>query len=553
MEKLKNRFKIRPIYSVPDFPEYAIWNRTIEMCEIVEWPEGKLHAQKPYSYRHADPLGAEHFINLHFLGPIRTANFKMHPSWEEANVVVRIWVTWMDYEKWIISRKWHLLYVASHHSNEGPSGGNYMECSELINTLRIEFNRSFPSYTLATAAIRTRMRPPFHLFCPFDNSVLLYDELQTLIYNVPAVPARRDPGVKSNGKNFTETYLPPEILYGIFERLDLHSLTRCAQVNKRWNSIASDSHFYRDVDLKMYWHKMNVNTLGKLKKRLLKVRKLDMSWCNELLIEHVFNNSIASILEKSKDTLTHLCLNQTHCVSNSVWHGILKCPNLEELRLRRINFHYVDDCLMSCCLNGITKLKILDVSMSCIKEYHLIEVLKNAPNLEHLVMDECSELKNLEPILTTVRDNTLKLKSWSSLLTFRNNQVDNSQMYEEFGQLIHLEQLNLGLCEPLPPYGGNCLKNIARNCEKLKRLELIHWRQLTDEELLPIITKCTLLFHLNLTNTSEISSLTLSMACENLPNLREICISNCRKISEEMIEYCKEKYQNIKIVRRKGY
>ncbi|KAL1490658.1 hypothetical protein ABEB36_013317 [Hypothenemus hampei] len=374
-------------------------------------------------------------------------------------------------------------------------------------------------------------------------------ELQTWTYHV-SVPAKQ-PDIKSNGRNFTETLLTPQVLYDIFARLDLCSLSRCAQVNRRWNSIASDLHFYRDVDLKMYWNKINGKTLEKLKEKLQKVRKLDLAWCNEYLMGgDAFNNSIASILETVKDTLTHLSLNSTRWLTKLTIQRIFNCPNLEELRLRNHDFRLINNFSLSCCGNRTTRLTTLDISMSFIEDEHLIKILETIPNLEHLVMDNCEHLRNLERILTTTGTHNLKLKSWSSPLTFCKKNY--SIIYAKFGKLIHLEYLNLSFSEPREPYITNCFESIAMNCQKLKRLELMNWDKVTDEELLPIITQCKQLLHLNLTATN-ISFVTLAVACENLPDLQDICITLCDDINIEMIEHYTETYPKVNFYQEKLY
>ncbi|KAL1493005.1 hypothetical protein ABEB36_011151 [Hypothenemus hampei] len=402
-----------------------------------------------------------------------------------------------------------------------------------------------------TPAVGTILSPPliegtttrFHLFCPLNNTVL-YNRRQELTHNV--IPLR-ETEVKLNGQNFTEI-LPPEVLYNIFDSLDLRSLSRCAQVNERWNLIANNLHFYRDIDLKMYWDKINTNTLEKLRKKLQKVRKLDMTWCNEYQLgsaefaPHEFIDSIERILEEAKETLTHLCLNHASWISKTILHRIFDCSNLEELRLR--NIHFRDFNYWSMSSNTVMKLKTLDVSMSGIEKKHLTDILKNSPNLENLIMDDCRRLKNPEPIITTVTNYNKKLKTWSSSSTFSGQ--DSSQIYGEFGKLIYLEYLDLSLCEP-EPYRTNCLENIAMNCKKLKRLELAFWKQLTDQQLLPIITRCKELSHLNLTKTTKISPMALSIACNNLPNLRHLCIYSSIEISKEMIEDLTQKYPKVKM------
>ncbi|KAL1489130.1 hypothetical protein ABEB36_014073 [Hypothenemus hampei] len=52
---------------------------------------------------------------------------------------------------------------------------------------------------------------------------------------------------------------------------------------------------FTETTLPVFKKKIKKNALDKLKEKLQKVRKLDMTWCNEYLIEDVeFNNSIVS-------------------------------------------------------------------------------------------------------------------------------------------------------------------------------------------------------------------------------------------------------------------
>ncbi|KAL1493254.1 hypothetical protein ABEB36_011342 [Hypothenemus hampei] len=519
---------------------------------MVEWSQGKLHAQKPYRYQDVDPLEAQHFANYQFFRSFRTINFKMHPTWEKANVVARVWAALVDYDTGTISGNWHLLYVASSsHSEEEILPGTYKECSELINTIRIEFNVNVLMYPAAVidllGAATHDHSSDFILFDSLDQVALCREGLQILPRNANSKTETSKVG-KLNEMNFTETCLPSELLYDIFDRLDLRSLNRCAQVNKRWNSVASDPYLYRNVDLKVYWNKINGNTLDKLKEKLERVRKLDMTWCDEYLIESKeINFNILKIVYAAKGTLTHLCLNHIRSLSKETLERIFDCPNLEELRLQNINFDGIEDLPTTSFCNRLKKLKTLDVSLSFITTKLLVQILQNTHNLEHLVMDSCKKLGNLEPILTVVQNHNQKLKSWSSSCSFKKKQ-NNSPIYEEFGKLIHLEELNLNYCEPESPHGSNCLQRIAFNCNKLKRLELADWKQLTDEEMIPIISQCKQLFHLNLNFSSRISDMTLGRACENLPNLRQICVVFCGEITEEMAEYYKETYPNIHIL-----
>ncbi|KAL1492482.1 hypothetical protein ABEB36_010732 [Hypothenemus hampei] len=327
----------------------------------------------------------------------------------------------------------------------------------------------------------------------------MYKGMPTLTRNVIS---KIEPVANSNGENCTKN-LPTEMLYNIFAYLDLRSLSRCAQVNKRWNSIASDLHFYQEVDLKVYWDKINGNNLRKLKNKLQIVRKLDMSWCHDstVITNDEYFESLKSILEGAKDTLTHLCLNYTSSVSEVAMQQIFKCPYLEELRLKNVTLDLLNNGWLKSS-NELMSLKSLDVSLSTIEESGLIEILKKTPNLEDLLLNNCVYLDYVDPIITTVVNYNPKLKSWTSSGTFYK---ENSRVYEEFEKLIQLEHLDLTLCQPRL-YGSSWLERIAMNCQKLKRLLLGYWNQLTDEDLLPVLTKCKELSHLYLPHTPKISS-----------------------------------------------
>ncbi|KAL1505754.1 hypothetical protein ABEB36_005244 [Hypothenemus hampei] len=463
MLDLKNRFKTDPIFSVPDFPEYVVSKSTILMTDLLTWPHGKLRAQKPYRYQDIDPLGAEHFTTVQFLGPVSMTNFKMHPSWEEANVVVRIWSSFIDYNKWN-HVKWHLVYEASHSKDFSE---NYKECSKIVNMLRIEFNKNFPKYIMVARGmfyhvLTEGVFTQFPLFYPLSNKVW-HNGVQELTNNI--VIRDRESGAEWNGRNVTEN-LPPEIMYNIFDCLDLVSLSRCAQVNKRWNLISQDLRFYRDVDLKIYWNKINENSLKILKEKLRNVRKLDMTWFDAFQLDaNKFHNSIMSILERAQNTLTHLCLNDTCWLTEPILEQIFECLNLEELRFRNKDFRHINDWYPISC-NKMTKLKTLDITLCVIRKTQLIGILQLIPNLEHLIMDSCKHLGDPEPIISTVIKYNSKLKTWSSAGTFNNR--DSSEIFKKFGKLVHLEYLNLTFCEP-QSHRINCLESIAMNCKNLKR------------------------------------------------------------------------------------
>ncbi|KAL1489446.1 hypothetical protein ABEB36_014339 [Hypothenemus hampei] len=180
-----------------------------------------------------------------FWGPIRMTNFKIHPSWEEPNVVVRIWTAWINYEKACICGKGHLL------------------------TIRIEFNMNFMMYCMALRAVlkspsTEEKSSEFPLFYPLSKKRCIAEDLKILTRNVNCETELLEVG-RSHAMNFIETNL-----------------------------------------LSVYRNKINGNALEKLKKKLQEVTKLDMTRCNEYLIEVEFNNNVLRLRNLHFRTIEYL-------------------------------------------------------------------------------------------------------------------------------------------------------------------------------------------------------------------------------------------------------
>lgn len=100
----------------------------------------------------------------------------------------------------------------------------------------------------------------------------------------------------------------------IFQYLDLKSLCRCAQVNRKWYETSLDSSLYHSLSLKVtsftkhlfyicyfvlqkYWHKIDDHLLlNFFTLRCKGLRKLDLSWCGKdsRITEDVFVWYVAS-------------------------------------------------------------------------------------------------------------------------------------------------------------------------------------------------------------------------------------------------------------------
>ncbi|KAL1514004.1 hypothetical protein ABEB36_003334 [Hypothenemus hampei] len=513
---------------------YTIHIYTMKRTNYKLWTAGRVYEKKPYRYQDIDLLNPESVFLIELEAPFNVNDFMLHPIWKETDLVVRVWAT--SYEE-VVPCNWHLLYTIADSKH---SMGHFNECPEIVNMIRIEFKIEFENnfrkfVLVVNKKLRFLVEP---LIKKTENKI---QELTTSVVSPESQP----------GINFTEG-LATEVLFKIFDYLDIKSLSRCAQVNQRWNLITKDRRFYREVDLTVYWNKLNTNTLKQLKPKLKSMKRLDVEvdgqfYC-PLFIYPVasegFHSILRDIVEDSKDTLIQLCLNIPYELDSmperEFLETTLSCAKLKELRLPRSLHGYplnLENCL-------VTKLSIMDFSMSGIKEAELIIMLQYNPDLEHLVIDHCIYLVYIDPILKAVIIHNKKLKSWSSWKTFQN--VYDLKVYEEFGKLVHLEDLDLGHCEP-ELYDTDFLLVIGSKCKKLRRLSLVNWGQLTDEILLPMFLETKEITHLNLSNMYQITPVIMLMVITYLPKLQILNVKNCEEIYMEIIEQYRQKYSHVKI------
>ena len=117
------------------------------------------------------------------------------------------------------------------------------------------------------------------------------------------------------------------MLLKIFGYLDLKTLIRCSQLNKRFNALAQDKKFYRSLNLKPYWNYVDDRTLHFLEKRCHRLKRMDLSWCGG---PRLYPQTFINFLEKCGEELTHLRLNTCGIATKKVIKAITEnCPHLK--------------------------------------------------------------------------------------------------------------------------------------------------------------------------------------------------------------------------------
>ena len=114
----------------------------------------------------------------------------------------------------------------------------------------------------------------------------------------------------------------------ILKKLDLKSLSRCSQVNQRFNNIAHDALLYTRLNLKPYWNYIDAAVLNGFASKCQYLERLDLSWCGNYSV--ITPQDFIKFLQTSgSSSLTHLRLNCCHFVNDAVIEEISRiCKNL---------------------------------------------------------------------------------------------------------------------------------------------------------------------------------------------------------------------------------
>uniref|UniRef100_A0A1Y1LT99 F-box domain-containing protein n=3 Tax=Photinus pyralis TaxID=7054 RepID=A0A1Y1LT99_PHOPY len=508
------------------YPNYGDDPNSYTLRSYGSWWNQSEAAQPAYMPQDVDPIPSEDFVTVRFKHGVFPESVCIYETYNPG-AVVRIWGHKMG-------NPWVLLWQGAPQLCL-PSSRRFSppirQVKELINEIRIEFNQSMLSYyTSLDAVLLTGYQP---------KSLLQGELLQKGLFDCLdgcECDVNKCTPIHSGGDGLDLfASLPFEVMVHIFQYLDLKSLCRCAQVNKRWHSITFDPTLYREISLKRYWNRVDEIVMKHFITKCRNVKKLDISWCDieKQITEPVF----MEFLEKCCPNITHLSLG--HCFSHSSSLGYLaKYGELTDLRLRncKCNMNEYE------ALSNLSKLTALDLYCSNISDVYLIKILRANRDLKYLNLDLCELLERLDEVTEVISVFNPNLVMWSSWKTHS----ITSDGVKFLARCSSLRELDLGWCLLLND-PGNSLERIASNCKHLRRLILCGWRGVNDQLLLPIIRSCKEIRELDLLGMKNISVDICERILSSLPNLRLLDISFCDLIKPEQVVLWRQHYPNITI------
>ncbi|XP_028130529.1 F-box/LRR-repeat protein 4 isoform X2 [Diabrotica virgifera virgifera] len=493
---LVGKYELYPTYG--DFPEcyclknYGSW-----------WKQSRTY-QPNYRPQDFDCLGAEDYITVEFEEALVPSDICIYEIFNPGAVVrIRGKLSTESNSKWIllwegapekippISRKFHK---------------KIKNIDSLINTLRIEFNPTHLEYHYAVEAVlmggfqaRSMLEAKIlgigllNIIGSFSSKLTCQDpeESTTASTSDCSTPSCSLPEVKPMLLEDTCTdtrtdyflNLPNEIILQIFQYLDLISLSHCSMVNRRWNDISRDALLYQNINLRPYWHLVNVNTILYYRSRCQLLKKVDVSWCGND-VPH-FSTTLEGFLASNAHSITHLSLSSCKFLNENMFQVISLCSELVDL---------------------------------------------------------CQKLQRLDEIVQTAVEHNKKLSAWSC---WKSCSI-TPEGVRRLGRCPNLKEIDLGWClnykDP-----GDSLHVVAKGCPKLERLILSAWRGLNDALLAPIIKSCKELKYLDLLGSRNITGHICEKALRLLPKLEllDLCYSFC--ITQNEVNLWRRQYPNVTI------
>ncbi|XP_060516149.1 F-box/LRR-repeat protein 7-like [Cylas formicarius] len=345
-------------------------------------------------------------------------------------------------------------------------------------------------------------------------------------------------GKRYQSKNNSFDKLSDELVVKIFSFLNSIDLSLCAQVCRRFDTLAWTPSLWRVISLEGDHISGDKAIRGVLRQLCGQGRT---GACPSVEKLHVGNGAKLSdkslmLIAKRCPELTHLQLQGCPNITNNALFEIAtRCTNLQHLDLTGCT---KISCISLNTLSDPTKrmqLQYLDLT-DCVvmQDGGLRIVVQNCPQLAYLYLRRCIQitdagLKFVPSFCSALRE--LSVSDCSNVTDFG--------LYELAKLGPTLRYLSVAKCDQVSDAG---LKVIARKCYKLRYLNARGCEAVSDDAITVLARSCTRLRALDI-GKCDVSDAGLRALAECCPNLKKLSLRNCELVTDRGVQciayYCR--------------
>ncbi|XP_052747660.1 F-box/LRR-repeat protein 4 isoform X2 [Galleria mellonella] len=531
-----------------NFPDYGDYPQAFVMRTYGTWWDEAPSASKNYMPQNNNAYTSQDFVEVSFkeaVYPLEVSVFETY----NPGALVRIWAFGIS------TSSWYLLWEGEpHYAGDTPRifSPRIKLISDSTRILRLEFNHKLlPYYTELDAVLLKGLQCldieiPKSLSRTFDEKPKPFKKGQILDKVVSSnlhekiVPPM--PTAIQSEKFDTDTVLgdfqrlPNETILYVMKYLDIQSLCRCAQVNRHFNRLASDTILYREIDLRPYWYCVHSQVLSTLSNRCKFLQKLDLSWCGSR--RKIYPSSVVNFLKDSGTELTHLRMNCCKFVDNMVLRAIVTtCPSLQELCLRS-----VVGCTEWGVLANLRKLRRLDLYRTDITTWAVVAIITSNPGLEHLNVGSCKMISSMDDVAIALGNNCPNLISVDFWRSFSLTPTG----IRALGNCKNLQELDVGWCLQAGA-SGEWLGWLTGN--ELRKLFLGALRGICDRDLRALLPRLARLQQLDLLGVRAVTPDICDAILDECHDLRLLDVSFCDQIPDAQVAEWREQFPRVRIKR----
>ncbi|XP_050666686.1 F-box/LRR-repeat protein 4 isoform X2 [Leptidea sinapis] len=525
-----------------NFPDYGDYPQAFVMRTYGTWWEEAPSVQKNFMPQNAPAIQSQDFVvsfrTLVF--PSEVAIFETY----NPGALVRIWA--LGPLEWLLLWEGEPEYAGDKPRIFRPP---IREIDYPVRILRLEFDhRLLPYYTeLDAISIRGLEGRMCAIQSKIDHelakrnkkkgpllSSVLASRLHETVLTMPG--AERKKKNRKSSRLLDIQQLPNETLLGIMRYLDLKSLCRCAQVNRHFRGLATDSLLYRSIDLRPYWYCVTSEVLTFMSMRCKRLQKLDLSWCGSHCM--IRPHAMVEFLKHNGAALTHLRLNCCKFVNNCVIRAVgIYAPDLQELCLRSVEtFSNYNDLL------PLKKLRRLDLYRTHINTKAAVAILKANPGIQHLNLGACKMISMMDSIALVLGAYCRELVSVDFWKSFSLTGLG----LRALANCTKLQEIDVGWCLQAGS-SGEWLRAVTRG--ELRKLFLGALRGVSDADLRAILPRIKKLTQLDLLGVRAITPGICSEILDNCRELRLLDVSFCDQIDGFEVAEWRRQYPNVSIKR----